>query len=72
MLGDDKEVDWTGVAPRNDPIEPLTTKTFVERLESLSTAVNAVERLRRAFVVQHPEYAELEEIRTRQKADSHQ
>jgi len=43
------EVDWTGVAPDNTPIEPLTAENFVARLDSLTEAVTALERLKRAF-----------------------
>lgn len=43
------EVDWTGVEPDNDPIEPLTAETFVARLDSLTDAVAALETLQRAF-----------------------
>lgn len=50
-------VDWTGVAPSNEPIEPLTPETFVARLNALSAAVNSLARLERAFVEQNPRYA---------------
>jgi len=47
------EIDWTGVAPDNAPIEPLTAETFVARLASLTEAVAALDQLRRAFDDQH-------------------
>lgn len=50
-------VDWTGVAPSNDPIAPLTPETFVARLNALSAEVNSLARLERAFVEQNPRYA---------------
>lgn len=43
------EVDWTGVAPDTASVEPLTVETFVARLNSLTEAVAALERLKRAF-----------------------
>jgi hypothetical protein len=47
------EVDWTGVAPDSDPIEPLTAETFITRLESLTEALAALDRLKSAFDDQH-------------------
>lgn len=51
------KVDWSGVAPSNDPIAPLTPETFVARLNALSAEVNSLARLERAFVEQNPQYA---------------
>jgi hypothetical protein len=37
------------VAPDTASVEPLTVETFVARLNSLTEAVAALERLKRAF-----------------------
>lgn len=52
-----EEVDWTGVAPSNEPIAPLTAETFIARLNALSAEVNSLRRLEQAFVEQNPRYA---------------
>ena len=46
------KVDWTGVAPSEDKLEPLTPETFVRRLNSLTEALAQLKRLRRALVEQ--------------------
>jgi hypothetical protein len=51
-----RSIDWTGVAPPVEPIEPLTPETFVARLNALSAEVNSLARLERAFVDQNPRY----------------
>lgn len=56
-MKDAEAVDWTGVAPSNDPIAPLTAETFVARLNVLSAEVNSLARIERAFVEQNPAYA---------------
>lgn len=47
---ENREIDWTGVKPLDIAIEPLTSQTFVERLNRLSAQANALRALRKAFV----------------------
>lgn len=44
-------VDWSGVAPSEITIEPLTPRTFAERLDRLTAQVTALRALRNALRV---------------------
>ena len=50
---DDRSVDWTGVRPDDSPIEPLNSRTFVERLQRLSERARDLRLLRKARTEQH-------------------
>ena len=58
MMQEAENIDWTGVSPSTEPIAPLTPESFVERLESMTRALRALDRLRTAFLSQHPEVAD--------------
>ena len=49
----DRGVDWTGVRPDDSPIEPLNSRTFVERLQRLEERIRDLTLLRRARREQH-------------------
>ena len=51
-LPDDRSVDWTGVRPDDSPIEPLNSRTFVERLQRLSARARDLTLLRKALAEQ--------------------
>ena len=51
------KVPSRGLPPGEEPIQPLTPETFVQRLRSLTEAVRSLRRLRAALVEQHPRYA---------------
>lgn len=55
MKNDTNKTDWTGVAPDDSPIAPLTPETFVERLNRLSDRVNALRAMRQAMPPQRSE-----------------
>lgn len=48
------EIDWTGVGEQLEPIDDLTAERFVQRLNSLTDAVRALNKLRTAFIAQNP------------------
>ena len=50
---DARSVDWTGVRPDDSPIEPLNSRTFVERLQRLEERARDLRLLRRALMERH-------------------
>lgn len=50
-----EDIDWTGLAPDNSPIAPLTAETFVARLERLTDFLGFVEAGRIALEQEYNE-----------------
>lgn len=48
-----EDIDWTGFAPDNSPIAPLTPETFVARLNRLTSFLEFVEAGRLALEQQY-------------------